>query len=659
METIANLPGVELDAVEDAYRESYKPPVFQNICDWARESVPLDPSSPLPGNYDINHTLYMREPLETFQKESVREQITLGPNQGGRTKGMEVAAMFTIRNRPGPTQWNTDTNDKAKEHAEDRFWPVANEMPEVGEIFPADLDKKTTRKVTWANGYTFVIQGANLSNSQQKSVLNQFNDEIFQWKEGMLSKFHKRTTAYKWTAKIWDSSAPGDEGGQLEARWEASSQGEWSFRCPKCKKVQAFDWDDNMRWATNEKTKPGGNWDFEEVRKTVHMVCSNGRCNHRFHDDFTTRRKMNEGGCYVHKFPNRKLRGHRFNVLAVNWPGITWADWVVEFLGAKQHFKIFGDVKALKEFWTLRMVQFWEEGRFTGGKVRTRESDYSLGEPNVWIKTKWELGERTEWGRFLSCDKQEFGYPYVVRACMVGGESRMIETGVLASYEEIDEKADEVGIGQDVRNRVLIDCSHEMREVFAEAARRGWTCFRGSPRNEWTHEVKVRNTAGQIVTQRVRRPYAPIQWGDAGLGANKQRDAKLMHAAQRIGCARVVEWSNLAIKDMLAALKSHRASLYWGIPSDAPDDYVQELNGETRYRILNHRGIATFFWSNAGRTGRSRKRANHRWDCECQILCAMIQQGLIDLDMWQIQETQEAVALSGQGEDMDNAPGEG
>lgn len=609
--------------IEAIYRESYKPPLVQTIAEWGAKNFVVDQTSPLPGRYDVSNSPYMAEPLAVFQDERYRQQVTVGPNQGGRTKGMEVAALWTVVNRPGPTQWNSDTNDSAADFAEERFWPTADLIEEVRKLYPSNHQKKRNRKVIWQNGYAYILQGANETNAQQKTVLNQFNDEIYKWAEGMLMQFHKRTTALEWSRKVWDSSVAGDEGGQWDNRWQASSMAEWSFRCPYCGKLQPFIWE-QVIWDTNSITKPKGEWDLDEVEKTVRYHCNNDACKHRYDDTSRSRRAMNEASVYVHARPERKLRGHRFNCLAVNWPGIKWSKWVSEFLSAKMHFKQFGDPEQLKQFWTRRMALFWEEGKYTGGTVTIRSFGYEMGAPNIWKQTKWD-GE--EWGRFLSCDKQDYGYPYVLRACKDGGASRLLSTGVLSSYDEIQGTAAEFGVKP---HSVLIDCSYEMREVFAQAVRRGWTCFRGSPKENFLH---LERRDGKVI--KILRPYSSILWGDAGLGANKSSQQFIhKYVAKTREYARVFEWSNLSIKNMLDRLRKGRSSIIWETPDDAPQDYFDELNGDTRYTKLAQNGRKQYFWSNAGRNGKSQKKPNHRLDCECQILTAMIMQRLIDLEQF-------------------------
>lgn len=640
--------------VQACFARGFAPPLEQSIYEWARENIEMDATAPIPGPYRIEFTPQMREPLEAYQDESVRHIVTVGPNQGGRTKGMEMALYWSISNRPGPTQWNTDTNPKAKDFAEERFWQSVQDVPEIRNLFPFNHDKKRTQKVIWRNGCPLVMQGANLSNFQQKSIKNQFNDEVFEWKQGLLKDAHIRCeVSYAWNHKIWDSSVPGNAEDDIDTEWQDSSMGEWSFACRACGCVQAFKWGSakekgGIKFDRNEVTKPGGVWDMDEMRKTVRYECEAPECKEVYIDRPSSRHEMNTAGRYVHKHPNRKTRGFRYNILCVNWPGVSWGQWVKELLNARLSAKLFYNIEPLRLFWTRRMAQWWEEDKFLAMESHRKTADYKLraddGSYN-FKTTKW--GE--EWGRFMAVDKQMDYYRFVIRACKADGTSRMIYTGDIDSYAGIDGVAKEWGV---VPGRVIIDCSFEQNEVFAAAVKYGWVCFRGVDRDEgFDHYLENKQTGEKY---HVVRPYSEKKWGDPGGGTRMQQRNRGV-AMNRLRLAKVYHWSNLLVKNAVSAFKQGRVQTYWGQPSDAPEFYDEEMDGETRYRITNARGKVTYFWSNAGRDGKAHKKANHAWDCECMIFCGMIMAGLIEMEF---QIPSNEIPAQGTAEDGKEANGQ-
>jgi hypothetical protein len=234
----------------------------------------------------------------------------------------------------------------------------------------------------------------------------------------------------------------------------------------------------------------------------------------------------------------------------------------------------------------------------------------------------------------MSVDKQEWGYPYIVRVCKANGDSRMVARGVtpetcLTSYDEIEIRAKEYQVDSLC---VLIDCNYEMREVYAQAAKRGWTCMRGVDRDQhFKHYKEIVDPYTKLIKKVViELPYSVVQWADPFTGTDKQSTNRRVPA---FILARRFDWMNLQIKNLLAAFKQGRA-VYWGIPGDAGNDYIKQINSEVRHSIINARGKRTDWWSNGNIKGTGHKRANHAWDCECQIVVAMCLQNLIDLSQW-------------------------
>src|SRR5260370_1263635 len=90
----------------DRYPLTFRARDVQPIHEWAR-CIRLDATSPIQGEYDVDNSPQFREVFDAFQDEDVRMVTTVGPNQGGRTKAMEIASLWSIKNRPGPMQWNT------------------------------------------------------------------------------------------------------------------------------------------------------------------------------------------------------------------------------------------------------------------------------------------------------------------------------------------------------------------------------------------------------------------------------------------------------------------------------------------------------------------------------------------------------------------------
>jgi phage terminase large subunit GpA-like protein len=631
------------------------------IDEWLKANISLDTTSPIQGPYDVVNSPQMREPLRSFQDDAVRMVTTVGPNQGGRTKAMEGASLWSVVNRPGPMQWNTYKDESAREFAEQRWWQMAKSSPAIVAMLPAhgtglgpERHKERIRSVIFNNGMPFKIQGCAESNLEEKSIMTQFNDECWQWPVGRLEIAHIRcNVAYAWNYKVWNGSIPGVDGDDFDLLFRSGSQHEWHWRCLKCGREQRPKWGKmrergGIQWERDAKTRPNDReWDYEEVSKTVRYTCQ--YCEADFADNSRARRQLNDVASYVQLnagAPNWH-HSYRFNILSVNWPGVTWAQWVVEFLKSVDQSRRYGNHEPLRKFWTRRMSEPWDESRYTSTARRIVLSDYKLGEPNIYLTSQWEQEKL----RFMAVDKQEWGYPFVIRACAANGDSRLVGSGVgestcLTSYEDVDAKAREFGVQPQC---VLIDCGFEAREVYAQAVRYGWTCMRGVDRETaFSHYREVIDPRTKMITRTaIELPYSGEQWADPFSGtALQQINRRMRQIASAPRLARRFDWINLHIKNMLNAFKQGSA-IYWGVPSDVGSEYMRQLNSEVRHVIINLRAKRTEWWSNTNAKGGGQRRPNHAWDCECMIVVAMCLQNLIDLSGWQPDVKSRETDLSG------------
>lgn len=657
MSAIPELDGRARKLVARRYVAAFGPPPDESIPAWARENVTLDKTSPISGAYRVENSPYAVEWFEAWQDSTVRMITTIGPNQGGRTKAMEVAALWSFVHRPGPTQYNGKDNKKAAKQAETRFWPMMRNCPPVAAKLPADTRIKNPRDFVMTDGMPFVIQGANEGNLQEVSVMTQFNDECFQWDTGMLETAWKRCEiSYAWNHKIWNGSTGGTDGDDISEAFKDADMREWSFQClnRKCKHGQPFKWGGpnergGVKWDSNEKTRPGGVWDFEALRETVRYECE--KCGHRHADRLGVRRLMNDSGFYkptkenqlgkpIKKngrifYPFRKKVSFRYNALAINWPGVSWAQFVEQYLKAVFQARHYANYHPLRIFWQRIMGEFWDESKFVHVFNANVVSDYDYRDKEtgvpVYMAEKWE----GECKRFMAVDKQEVGYYYVIRAVRSNGESRLIDRGELDSYDHIENKAEEFGIPKVC---VVIDCGYETREVYAAAIKKGWTCLRGDDRTEWIHFLENPKTKQKV---KVSRPYSPATQGDPGFKFEDRKKLQskfpgvVLPGSHMPRYARVLYFSNLEIKDILAAFKQGRAAIYWGLPGDVGKEYRKQINSEVRYKKTKQKGGVEYWWSNCGPDGKQRKKPNHYWDCEVMLMVCFIVAKLIDLEKFQ------------------------
>lgn len=642
--------------IDSQYCADFRPPLRIPIYEWMQEvGVEVDPSSPMQGPYRIENSRWVAEPLNAFQDDDVRMVTVMRCNQGGGTMAQQGGMVWSIVNRPGPIQYNTDHNDKAGDFAEERFWPMMQscetlrrKLPSGGTGLGKNRHKERKKKIIFLDGTTFTMQGCSETNLQQKSVMTQFNDECFNWPKGRLQDAWIRcNVAYAWNYKVWNGSVAGIDGDDIHETFKTGTQEEWHWHCLKCKKAQIPKWSVERGKGKkrggikfNSKFKhPNGDYDFKKIKATVYYECEH--CGAKFKDSTASRKALNKGGKYyaMNKTAEGRHRSFRFNILSVDFAGITWGQWVEEFLKANEQYRKYHNFEPLKLFWTRRMAEPWEENKFLNFNRRVVIADYNLGEPNFFIANKWSEPLRKEIKRFMGVDKQESGYYFVVRAVTDKGESRLVDRGTLDSYVEIDAKAKQMGV---FPKSVLLDFGYEINECAAAAVKYGWTGMLGVDRNEMFKHAVERIENGMPVKRTIELPYSEEKWKDPHMGESTQViNSRIPAQMRQVRLARYFQWMNLPIKDMLSGFK-HGSALYWGVPGDVDNyeglegnlKYTSQINSEVRHKIISARGKETFWWSNRNIKGGGIARPNHFFDCELEIFVGMCMSHIINLSDW-------------------------
>ncbi len=563
--------------LDDIFRSGYAPENRAPVWAWGRDNLKLR-ESPYGKRFAIDETPWLKEPLEVFPDNRVREVVLVCCAQGGKTTALQVAACWALANQPGPTMVTLQTDEAAKRFARQRLLPMVESCGPLAAQLPADRHEHTTREILFPNA-TLMIGAANESFLRAHSIRWLFCDEASDWKPGLLEQARARTTRY-WNRRHWISSTPLDAGSDLDRAFTAGDQREWNLACPSCAALIPCDFG-LIRWETSETTKPGGVWKFDAVRETVRLHCPHCKAEHAHTaENF---RAMNAGGRYVATNPSAPahLRSYRFNALCLPPSVMSWADLVEQFLRAKQEASR-GYLVPLKEFTTLRLAQSWRE-------VDTMEVA-PIAPDNYNPNESWN-GEKL---RVLTVDCQLNLEDFwaVVRAWGEDGSSRLLAFGRLRSFVEIEDFRAKWAVKPHL---TFLDVGYERGRVLAACAAHGWAGMRGEDATDYLH------IAGGV---KVRRPYSMPTREAAGGKA-----------------ALVFRWSNPTIKDITHLLKSKKGAA-WEVCNlgELADEYARQLDGERKREVKDRFNRPSLRWK--------KFRDNHAFDCECMSTVAACMAGL-------------------------------
>jgi phage terminase large subunit GpA-like protein len=523
--------------------------------------------------------------METFADNRVRTLSIMCSAQSAKTETMIACLCWLIAEDPGPTMWVTSNEDEALKFAKERLMPSLRACPLVSHLIPKDRNLAKTKEIYFPH-MTLEIVGSNApSKLQSKPRRWLLLDEVRNWPSGALPMVLKRTRTF-WNARQVIISTPDNEHDTVHQEYLRGNQQVWKVKCPKCSGEHELSWE-FMKWDSDERTKPGGKYNFDALADTIRMSCP--ACSYETWDTPAERRRLIVKGDWVELNPDApsSRKSFTWNALLPTW--VKWRELVEEFLSAKKALS-WGDPAPLKAFICESLGQPWEDRLRFGDQsnwAEDRKGSYKLLD-------KWPDEER----RFLSADVQKDCLYYTCRAFGKGGSSRLLDYGKIPDFSSLREKITELEVDED---DVVIDSGYQATSVYNEVTKSGyaWKPMKG---DDFQH----------FVVDGVRQPYKDTLV-DPAMGTALQGQVRPV---------RLFVFSNPSIKDLLAEYK-RGIGPSWQIPENVTMDYVRQMSAEHREELEDAYGKLSYKWVNRPR------KDNHYWDCECMTLVAALVTGAI------------------------------
>lgn len=553
---------------------------------WCEEHVHVDDSSPMPGRWRSDWSPWVRAVMEDFGNNSVKDIAVQCAAQSAKTQTVMNCACWAIAEDPGPAMWVTATKDELRDFVRDRLTPTFQACRPVRER----LQEPTLQGFVFEGMALYCGWSGSKARLQSKPIRWLFCDEVRNYPPGRLEMVLKRTRSF-WNSRRFLISTPGRKGDAMDTAFRAGDQRLWHFECPACRQSQPLKFE-QLKWDTNDATKPEGKWQFDTLAESIRYECS--ACGHRIKDTPVDRRWMESHGQFVPQNPNapRSRVSYTWSALLPHW--VEWRSVVEEFLAAMDAMRIESDIEPMYTFVTETLGEPWDVERWmvTGDDyLHQRTGDYDFGDP-------WPL-EKT---RFMAADRQARGgehYFWVARAFGAGGSSRLLGYGRCNTTSELEDIRKQLKVP--VVN-AMIDTGFKASEVYRFCLATGWKAMKGDDA-EWFLEKDART--GKTVRRVWRRVLV-----DPTLGAKKSRVRRHLPLFQ---------WSNPGIKDHLA-LFTHGVVGQWTLPKKIGRDYVDQMTAEVREEREDSRGRIRVLWV-------QKRKDNHYLDCELMIDAAAVISG--------------------------------
>ncbi len=516
--------------------------------------------------------------MEEFANNHVSEIAIQCSAQSSKTQTIMALACWAIAEDPGPGMWVMAAKDEAKQFVRDRLGPTFESCGPVAESLLAS----ESSEFQFTTMPFYVVGAGSPSKLQSKPIRWLFLDEVRNYPPGALDTVLKRTRAF-WNARTVIISTPDREGDAVDRAFKAGDQRVFHITCPKCAALQPLVWE-QLKWDTNETTRPAGQWDFDRLTASIRYECK--ACGHAIRDTPAERQALARGGRYVAMNPHapRHRVSFKWNALLPWW--VRWRSLVEEFLRARAAAKS-GDVSPMKTFVNESLGEPWRDelGEIEDFEfLLERRGEYRFGE--TWPD---------ELCRFMGVDRQAKGgehYYYVVRAFGPGGQTRLVTYGRCNSQIELEAIAQHQNVPA---SNCLIDSGFKASDVYRFCRKTGWKPTKGDAADFFLRRDPRTNKTFRSLWDKTRV--------DPAAGTAMAGRGKLLP---------LYRFSSNGMKDLLFEYLTGTFP-GWSVPRDVGRDYLKQLSAEHRVEERDIRGHVRYRWH-------QRHEDNHYLDCELQVI---------------------------------------
>lgn len=573
------------------FTDALRPPDRRTPWEWCEEHVYVDDSSPLPGRWRSSNAPWVRKPMEDAANPAVHFISIKCSAQSAKTQTVLNLVCWITSESPGPSMWVMAAQDDAKDFLRDRA------LPTFDSCAPVRRQLRGVEKLTVLfNGMSLYFTGAGSKGKlQSKPIKNLFLDEVRNYPEGRLELALKRVRSHERRCKVFIISTPGNENDDVDAHFNAGSQHTWHVVCPECQIVQPLEFE-QLRWDTNDTTKPNGRWKIDEVAKTIRYRCIS--CDHVWRDTPRDRRQLTREGRYVQLNPDapESHRSYTWNALLPEW--VSWKAIVKEYLDAVDAARSYPpDYEPMKGFVTETLGKAWSEalGIIDDFEfLEQRREDYDFGD--VWPE---------EITRFMAADKQQKGgdhFFWAIRAFASGGKSRLVAYGRAETEEQLESIRVEYGVPL---ANAMMDSGYDATKVYRWCLKSGWKAFKGDQVDLYTASVIDPVTRKPKTIRRIWHKSLV----DPSFGTKHDR-------VKGRGGITLYRFSSETTKDYLAEFMRGLVG-QWTIPRKTGKDYLHQITAEARVEVVDTKGRVSYVWKEL-------RKANHFFDCEQMILVAAV-----------------------------------
>lgn len=349
----------------DSIAEGIRPDPKLTYTEWADKYFHLPRESTAEhGRFRSERTPFIRDILDDLSPSSPTEVVVLvkPTQQAGTTIGL-IFTCGVIDLYPGPILFIMPTDSMARAFSKKKLTPAIKATPRLKGKVKDPKGRQSGNTILHKDfpGGSIMLSGSGSGASYRSEsikylVIDDFDGiEVDIEGEGdPKSLADRRTGTFPGRKVFLNSTTTRKETSNIERAYESSSQGRFHVPCPHCGAYQYLqfggkDADFGIKFERDENGQVIDVW----------YVCEH--CGERIEE--YQKEWMSRNYKYIHKYPERKIRGYRYNALVcpVGWVN-TWTYIVEEFLIAKRELKEGSPQKYITWLNTLMAEPYEESG---------------------------------------------------------------------------------------------------------------------------------------------------------------------------------------------------------------------------------------------------------------------------------------------------------
>ncbi len=328
---------------KETFRRYVKPDPEIDLVEWANRYFYLSKEAAAEyGPYRSGRTPFVEEPLRCLSpcNEETDVVVVVKPTQcGGTTLGL-IFMCGIVDLSPGPLLLMMPTDSMARSFSKKKLATCLKHIPKIADKIspPKSRDSANTILQKDFEGGSWTLSGSNSSASYRSEsirylILDDFDGfEIDIEGEGSPEELADRRTGAFANRKIYiNSTTTIKDFSNIERSWARSSMGKWHVPCPHCGHYQYLIWGgEDVDYGIKFRTSEDG------TVTDVWYICE--CCRRRIEN--ADIQWMNENGAYIHKYPERRIKGFRWNALytPIGWVN-NWRYIAQKFIEATKELK--------------------------------------------------------------------------------------------------------------------------------------------------------------------------------------------------------------------------------------------------------------------------------------------------------------------------------